>query len=293
MKEAFREIKLSNKNKNKLYTINLIIEQYANLGYKMTLRQLYYQLVSKAIIPNNKNEYGKLSTLLKEGRMAGYVDWNAIEDRLRVPYIPYSVDNIQDAIEDTISHYRLDRQRGQDTYVEVWVEKDALSGILKRVTRKYHINLLVNRGYGSVTAMHDAYIRYKEQILAGKNIKLLYLGDHDPSGIDMIRDIRTRVGEMLDGYADYFEIENIALTMKQVRQYNPPENPTKLTDPRSKWYVDKFGYHSWEVDALDPQTLHELVTNNIEKNINMDIFNDVLDEEKEDKTELKTILDEF
>lgn len=145
MKKKFRDVRLSKANMIRLEIINSIIEEYQHQGYVLTLRQLYYQLVSRDIIPNKPAEYSKLSILLKEGRMGGIVDWDAIEDRLRRPNIPYYVDGIEDAIEDTVKQYRLDRMLGQDTYIEVWVEKDALSGVLKRITEKYHIRILVNR----------------------------------------------------------------------------------------------------------------------------------------------------
>jgi len=295
MKTKFRELKLSKKNIAKLELINSIIQQYRDEGYRMTLRQLYYQLVSRDVIPNEKTEYAKISKLLKEGRMAGIVDWEAIEDRLRVPYLPYWNIDPKEAIEDTVKQYRLNRQRGQETYVEVWVEKDALSGVLKKVTSKYHVKLLVNRGYGSVTAIHDAYKRYSVEIEHGRNIVLLYLGDHDPSGMDMIRDINSRIGEMLEVQGMYgsLEVRPIALTMGQIRKYNPPENPAKLTDPRAKWYIEKFGYKSWELDALEPKVLNNLVSSEIEKSINMDIFRGRLQQEEEDKKKLRELTKNF
>ncbi len=291
MKDKFREVRLSKSNLSKLDLINSIIKEYASDGYTMTLRQLYYQLVSRDVIKNDQKEYSKLSKLLKEGRMSGIVDWNAIEDRLRIPFIPYYNSGPQDAIDDTVRQYRLDRQEGQNVYLEVWVEKDALSGVLRRVTSKYHVNLLVNRGYGSVTAIHDAYERFIQQIAKGKECKILYLGDHDPSGIDMIRDIKDRVSEMLDskGLHDQFIVEAIALTMDQIKEYNPPKNPAKLTDPRSKWYVEKHGYNSWEVDALNPKILNELLSESIESNIDMNMYNRILLEERNDKVKLRNL----
>ena len=131
MKEQFDYFsKLSKSNSILLTTINDILEEYKNDGYVLTLRQLYYQMVSKDIIPNNDKEYAKLSNILKKGRMCGIVDWAAIEDRVRVPKIPYYVDGIDDAINDTIRQYRLDRMKGQPRKVEIWVEKDALSNVL-------------------------------------------------------------------------------------------------------------------------------------------------------------------
>jgi hypothetical protein len=201
VKEKFREkLHLSKQNKEQLKLINEIIEEYAQEGYKLTLRQLYYQLVSRDIIANKVQEYAKLSTLLVKGRMAGVVDWEAIEDRIRVPFLPYWVHDVEDAISDTIDQYRLNRQDGQEVYIELWVEKDALSGVLKRITSEFHINLMVNRGYSSCTAMHDAYKRFKIQEDDGKEVVILYLGDHDPSGLDMVRDIKERYLNKQENY---------------------------------------------------------------------------------------------
>ena len=287
MRYKFRDIRLSNSNKAKLSMINGIIEEYKSQGYVLTLRQLYYQLVSRDVIPNKQSEYAKLSKLLKEGRMGGIVDWDAIEDRLRVPYIPYWVHDPQHAIEDTIRQYRLNRQMGQPINIEVWVEKDALSGVLKRITSKYHVKLLVNRGYGSVTAIHDAYNRYSRAIDNDQECRILYLGDHDPSGIDMIRDIHTRVNEMIKcEYDTEIYVEHLALTMEQINEHRPPPNPAKVTDPRATEYIRKHGHVSWEVDALEPRVLNSLLSDAIEANMDMNLYNAMLEEEVKDKEKL-------
>jgi len=294
VKLAFTEnLRLSKTNQERLELINKIIEEYAEEGYKLTLRQLYYQLVSRDIIANRVQEYAKLSTLLVKARMAGVVDWDAIEDRLRRPFLPYWVTDVEDAIQDTVRQYRLDRQEGQEVYIELWVEKDALSGVLKRITSKYHINLMVNRGYSSLSAMYDAFNRFMH---VGKKTLILYLGDHDPSGLDMVRDIRERLQEFGMTHYDQedfeeaygegdFTIKHIGLTKEQIEQYNPPPNPAKLTDPRAKAYIREHGPTSWEVDALNPQVLHELVSSNVEDMINMDLFDEkIIQEEKDKKT---------
>lgn len=287
-KETFREeLRLSAKNKSQLDMINEIIEEYKKDGYTLTLRQLYYQLVSRDVIPNRVQEYAKLSSLLVKGRMAGIVDWEAIEDRLRVPYRPYQVDDIPEAIQDTIDQYRLDRQEDQEVYIELWVEKDALSGVLKRITEHYHIRLMVNRGYSSCTAMHDAFKRIRRAEREGKNTYILYLGDHDASGLDMIRDIRDRLTEF--GVSP--EVIPIGLTMEQIKQYTPPPNPAKITDPRAKWYIQKFGNTSWEVDALTPQVLHQLVRDNVDDLIDSDLFNAKIKQEEKDKKKLEKLSD--
>lgn len=282
-KICYREkLHLSQKNIERLEEINVIIEEYGAQGYKLTLRQLYYQLVSRDIIPNKQSEYAKLSHLLKNGRMGGVVDFDAIEDRIRVPKRPYWVSGVSNAIEDTIRQYWLDRQEGQDVYIECWSEKDALSNILYRVSSHYHIYLVINRGYSSCTAMHDAHKRFENH----DNNVILYLGDHDPSGLDMVRDIQDR----LDEFGSSVEVIPIALTTAQIRQYNPPPNWAKITDPRAKWYIQEHGNTSWEVDALEPNVLHKLLQQHIEYRIDMNHFREVIEQENEDKATLRRML---
>lgn len=287
MKEQFTgRLKLYVMNKGKLLIINKIIEEYKRQGYKLTLRQLYYQLVSRDIIENKIQEYAKLSSLLVKGRMAGIVDWEAIEDRLRKPFLPYWITGIEHAIDDTVEQYRLDRQKGQETYIEVWVEKDALSGVLRRITKHYHVNLMVNRGYSSCSAMHDAYKRFIDR--PKQNKVILYLGDHDPSGLDMIRDIKDRLKE----FGIRLKVIPIALTKEQIESYDPPPNPAKITDPRSNDYIAEHGNTSWEVDALNPETLNSILRENIEKLIDMKKFKAMIKQEEKDKERLEELKEE-
>jgi len=334
MIEKFRSIKLNKTNIERLGIINEIIKEYQDDGYVLTLRQLYYQLVSRDIIPNKQAEYSKLSTLLKEGRMGGIVDWGAIEDRLRKPSKPSEFDSAADILDAAINQFRLPRQKGQKVYIEVWVEKDALSGVLKKVTNKFGINIMVNRGYSSASAMYDSYQRFTEAINEGQKALILYLGDFDPSGIDMIRDIDSRIKEFLvagldfverfetldndtmneyiypyhdqglgtldciefatSDYAEVFVNENflvipIALTKKQIKEYNPPPNPTKITDPRAKDFILAHGDTSWEVDALRPDVLNRVLTDAIENIIDITKYEDIIKQEKTGKKILREI----
>jgi len=261
-----------------------IVEDYQNQGYTMTLRQLYYQLVSRDIIPNQQRQYAKLSRILTDARMEGLVDWEFIEDRIRVPKFPNQFDNIADAMNTITQVYRLDRWEGQDNYVEVWVEKDALSGVLEPITRKYHVHLLVNRGYSSVSAMHDSAQRIRQQEDQGKTAYVIYMGDHDPSGEDMVRDIQDR----LNGFGCNAEVEKIALTMAQIRQYNPPPNPVKMTDTRAEGYRQEHGDESWELDALPPNVLVKLLTDRLDELIDQDKYDAIVRQEKLDKRKMET-----
>lgn len=283
---------LNGRNKERLEAINKIIRQYQEKGYVLTLRQLYYRLVSRDVIPNTVQEYSKLSQLLKKGRMAGIVDWSAIEDRLREPKAPYCVKDVVDALGDTIEQYRYDRMRDQIEHIEVWTEKDALSGVLYRVTQHYQIPLVVNRGYSSITAMFNAFKRIHFAWNHGKGTTILYLGDHDPSGLDMVRDINDRLQEFSLTSSD-FNLRHIALTYEQIAHYNPPPNPAKISDPRAGGYIANHGSQSWEVDALEPEVLDKLLTENIEGLIDLDKFNALLKAERKDKKDLAKLLEVY
>lgn len=281
MKEQFDfKLRLSKANEKMLETINTILEAYQDEGYVLTLRQLYYQLVSRDIIPNNDKEYAKISNILKKGRMSGIVDWSSIEDRVRVPKRPYYAHSIEDALHDVTQQYRLDRMKTQENRVEIWIEKDALSNVVSRVSEKYHLRLMVNRGYSSVSAMYDAYKRLND----GDTI--LYFGDHDPSGMDMIRDVRERLEE----FGLEINVKPVALNMEQIRQFQPPPNPAKITDPRAKWYIKEYGQTSWELDALPPKELIRLTEEAVLQNIDIDSFNKVMDQEAQDILKIKRII---
>lgn len=282
-KIEYRKAALSKDSLEMLHTINEIIEEYVEMVYRLTLRQLYYQLVSRDVIPNNDKEYKKIGHLLKEGRMAGIVDWDAIEDRMRKPERPYWVLGLDDAVKDTIEQYRLDRQQGQPYKLLVIVEKDALSGVLAPITGEYMIPILVNRGYGSCTVMHDLHKMFSRDERPGK---ILYIGDHDPSGLDMIRDVTDRIEE----FGTFVDVEPIALTYDQVETYGPPPNPAKFKDPRASGYVELYGATSWEVDALRPPVLVSVLEEAIEQNMDMDLFTEMKEKEEEDKRKLAEFL---
>lgn len=174
-----------------------IVEDYREQGYRLTLRQLYYQLVTKNYIPNHDTAYKKISSLKDDLCYSGKLDWDCIEDRGRVPHIRYHVKDMNDAIQDTIDAYCLTRQNAHKLCMELWSEKDAISGILKRVTEKYLVKLCINKGYTSSSAVYSSYKRFAKKINDGEKVLILYFGDHDPSGLDMVRDIEDRLLFML------------------------------------------------------------------------------------------------
>lgn len=280
MKEQYRDITFRN---DKLAMVNLcngIVEIYQRQGLRLSLRQLYYQLVTRNAIRNEERSYKAIGKLVSDARLAGLIDWNAIEDRVRIPRLPMEFNSFQDLVDAALNSYRLPRWNGQPFYIELWVEKDALSGVLSPLAIEYHVTLMVNRGYSSQSAMYEAAERFKRH----KELsQLLYLGDHDPSGEDMVRDIQDR----LDMFGASVLVKKIALTSEQVALYNPPPNPTKVTDTRANGYIEKHGNECWEVDALPPDVLHSIVEKAILEHLDTRLMDEIKEHEEVDKAHLK------
>lgn len=235
---------------------NEIIEEYQAQGYDLTLRQLYYQFVARDLLPNTVQSYSKLGALISDARLAGLVSWIAIEDRTRSLHKLPSWDSPSDIVEACVSQYREDLWAKQPKLVEVWVEKEALAGVFRRICDELRVPLFSCRGYVSQSAMWRAARRH---IRSGKRVKVLHFGDHDPSGLDMTRDIRERL-EMF-GAPTY--VWRVALNMDQIEEYQPPPNPAKTTDARYEAYRAEHGDESWELDALEPAVLAQLVEDNV------------------------------
>lgn len=281
MIEKIRDTIFRSKNAILLEKIKAILSNFKQHNIRITLRQAYYQLVSQGLIQNKSSEYQKLSALLTNARYSGEVDWNAIEDRVRVPRIPNTFEDTEDLIDIAIESYELDRWAGQDYYVELWVEKDAISSVISPITTQFQVPVVINRGYSSASSMYESAKRFQRQ--DGKNLILLYLGDFDPSGLDMDRDIKTRLAE----FGVDVKVVRIGLTSGQIKQYSPPPNPAKLKDPRAKWYIQQYGKTSWEVDALDPIVLQKLIQDSILQYLDLAKYEAVIRKEKRDIARLK------
>ena len=298
MKEAFVEQKLSPATMKVIDQANEIIEDFQQQGYRLTLRQLYYQFVTANFITNEEKSYKRLASIVSDGRLAGYIDWAAIEDRGRVASVPHyynSPSEMLNVFKRAAQGYTVNHWAGQSLYVELWVEKQALAGVLEPLAEKYQATLMVNKGYSSSSAMYDAAKRIRERMgtvgdrsLAVRSGEdpwymneserdglVLYLGDHDPSGEDMVRDIRERL-TLFGVDAGRFEVRKVALTTAQVKQYKPLPNPAKISDPRAAAYVTKHGNSSWEVDALPPATLHRIIETEFKAVIDPSVWDEVI-----------------
>lgn len=270
---------------------NAIIAEYTNAGYRMTLRQLYYQFVSRDFIANTERSYKKLAKTISDARLAGLIDWNAIEDRGRVVDMPHfwsGPQSLLDSCKGAAENYSLDKWRGQPCYVELWVEKQALAGVLEPLAQEFCVPLMVNKGYSSQSAMYEASLRFRRQQNTKEAMKLFYLGDHDPSGEDMVRDITDRLA--MFGVRK-LQVLKLALTMEQIEEHEPPPNPAKMSDPRAGAYVAEHGNESWEVDALPPNVLGDIIRAAFEETVDDVILQGLNEQEETEREALVTALE--
>ena len=260
--------RLQRKTRERVAQANEIIHEYMAAGYDLTLRQLYYQFVARDLIPNTMEEYDRLGRMVSDARLLGLIDWNAITDRTRNPHRNSFWRSPNSLLDGAVGGFRIDRWADQDVRVEVWVEKEALAGVLDRACPPLMVDYFSCRGYVSQSAMWEAaqrFLRYRQQ---GKDVVIFHLGDHDPSGIDMSRDIQDRLNMFCVG--DGPRVERIALNMDQIRQYNPPPNPAKVTDSRYEAYREQYGEESWELDALSPTQLAQIITDAVNAEMDAD-----------------------
>ena len=265
---------------------NEIIDSYAADGYDLTIRQLYYQFVARGILENRQRNYKRLVDTINNARLAGLVDWERIVDRTRTMRGNSHWDSPKDIISACASQFRLDTRLTQDTYIEVWIEKDALVGVLEGVCTELDVPYFSCRGYTSQSAVWRAANRVKS-MAAGRvgRAVIIHLGDHDPSGIDMTRDIQTR----LEIFGCSAHVDRIALNMDQVTEYSPPPNPAKITDSRYDAYVEEYGEESWELDALDPRSIYELIRQTISQYTNNSRRQALIDDQWNNRRQLRGV----
>lgn len=259
---------------------NEIIEEYAGQGFALTLRQLYYQFVARALLANTQREYKRLGGIVSAARRAGLIDWNAIEDRTRFVRHPSTWEDPAEIVRAISEQYRVEKWKEQDTITEVWIEKDALIGVFEEVCKELDVALFSCRGYASDSEVWRAALRLLKYIDNGKRVRILHFGDHDPSGIDMTRDIEERLA--LFG-ASGVNVNRCALNMDQIEEFGPPPNPAKMTDPRFEGYIAEHGGESWELDALEPQVLASIVRERVEQVTDLDLWEETIAREERER----------
>lgn len=333
----------------------IIRDLHENQGYTLTLRQLYYQLVKSNFVPNHDVVYKVLSIVLTNARKSGIISWSAMEDRNRKRSKAYTELSVAGALRRARDYYRLDGQDGQPKTIIVMAEKDAVSGIIGPVCNRYHAPYMINRGYLSTSMMHAEYARMANAIQCAEKVVILYLGDHDPSGVQMREDVHRRLAEMLCSgrkvnLTDLFyemdkrvaknhlkyltnhgsesvpsysvkglpepgrkskgllfsdiqkavaaayicntllSIDDVALTWEQVQEMNLPPNPAKMSDSRAPAFVELYGTDSYELDAIAPADLENLVEAAIIRHMDMEIYEALREREAHDQEEIQSII---
>ena len=267
-------------------TVELINQAYNILSEynPMTLRQVYYQLVARHVIDNKRSEYQRLSNALVRARQEDLIPWEWIEDRGRQPRAVSMWQDLPDFLETVKHSYRKNIWDRQPGYTEVWLEKDALSGVFSDITKAYGVTLVVGRGYNSWSAYKDAADRFDEYL--DKPIKILYFGDFDPSGEDILR----ALGDSLDFFGTSPEIKKIALTPEDVITYDLPPDFTKKTDSRAAKFIKKYGDQAVELDALPLPVLQQKIRQSIEENIDLEALREIQAVEEREREELTNLL---
>ena len=249
------------KTVERIEAINALLSEYED----MTLRQIYYRLLGTMGL-----SYPTVKYICKVGRKEGLIDYNSIVDRNRPIYGKNLYEGIAHFLDGIPSKFNLDFWKDSLHRPQIWTEKDALSQVLLSVASEYNVDVYVTRGFLSISNKH----RW------GRAATILYFGDFDPSGLFIDEDLKLEVA--------FDSFERIALTLVQVQKYDLPPVKVKNTDPRSKPYKAEYGDLAWELDALPPDVLKDLVRQSIEKHVDFD-----LEQKQEEETLIRENLIEL
>lgn len=289
-KIAYSEKRMGSDSLDIVASVNAIVSEYRTQGLVLTLRQVYYQFVSRGLLANSDKNYKRLGDIVSDGRMTGRIDWNAIEDRTRYLRQQPHWSSPGEIVSACAKQFRVNMWDTQPYYVEAWVEKDALVGVVESACDPLDVPHFSCRGYTSQTAMLEAAQRLRDKVRQGRRVVIMHLGDHDPSGVDMTRDIAERLSVFSGGYVD---VKRLALNMEQVEEFNPPPNPAKLTDSRCTSYIQKYGDESWELDALEPKEIIRLIRDNVKPLIDTELWEQSERVQEMGRQELERVAEEM
>jgi hypothetical protein len=267
--QQYKVIRFSDESLAMIQKMNEIVAGFMQKGFVLTVRQLYYQLVAQDLIPNSEKSYKRITNLVNDARTAGEMDWDAIEDRTRAFDRRTRWNSGREILQASAEGFHMDMWENQPCRPFVVIEKEALVGVLTKICRSYDVPLLAARGYPSGTVLREFATEDILPNIFDQRIVIIHLGDHDPSGLDMTRDLAERVAMFaeFDTHGHEVEVLRVALNMDQIKARKPPPNPAKSTDSRFSEYRRRYGDKSWELDALPPEYLVELVEANIQAQI--------------------------
>jgi hypothetical protein len=253
--------------------------------YPMTIRQLFYRLVSAGLLENNRAQYQLVSRIMTKARDDGRVEYEWLVDRSRPEYKATVFDDAAEYAEAVKQSYRKDYWATQPNHVEIWVEKDSIIGSIEPTTKDLGVVVRVGRGFVSTTRVHEIAEHFNRTLASGKSITVFYLGDWDPSGANIETDVENRV--RAQGSGD-FHMERLAIFKRDIRRFKLPPLRVKDTDPRSAAFAAEYGKDCVELDALPPDELRRRINNAVNDLIDHDLWDRAIAVEK---VEIKSILD--
>jgi hypothetical protein len=280
----YRACPIKRRTKREVEAIRAGIHDVLKNDHPQTVRQVFYQLVTRGIVEKTEKEYqGTVIRLLSEMRLADKIPWDWIIDETRKGKVTQTFDNVTDALRDTAKFYRRSVLRESDVYIEIWSEKEALAGIIYEAASEYDVPVEVSKGMPSLTQIWGTACAVINAARAGKQSYIYQFGDHDPTGCLIPKSIESRLREFCTKYNCGFPVvKRIALTKEQIRHYRLPTRPTKREGNR---HAHGFQGRSVELDALPSRTLRQLVTECIERHITPDQL-DILRTAEESEREL-------
>ncbi len=290
----YRELRLRESSLQTIAAIDRLIEEYAQNSLSLTVRQIHYQFVARGWMPNSGTTYSHIQDCVNKGRLAGLLDWEAIEDRGRTLRGVQTQVSPAHAVAGVRRDYRLDLWADQPFRPEVWIEKQALEGVIEQICVQLRVDFYAQKGYNSQSEQWRAGQRFADYVRRGQRPIVLHLGDHDASGVHMTEDNRQRLEEFAGVPV---MVQRLALNYDQIEQYNPPENFAKESDSRREFYerhMARVGGDpslSWELDALDPLVVRRLISDAVLGLRDPDRWDRALAQEIEDQEELDDVIE--
>jgi len=252
-------------------------------GPPMTVRQLYYQLVARGTIPNAQSAYLRLDRLSVRLREAEVLPWGWLIDRTREVQKVSAWEDLPDFLETVRVAYRKDLWQDNPDRVEIWLEKDALSGVFREVTDRYQAPLVVTRGYPSRSLLWESRRLIEED---GRPCFIYYFGDHDATG----KDIERVVGEELSQSDTRIAFKRVAILPEDIDRFRLPPIPAKKTDTRYRRFVAAYGNRCVELDALPPDELRRRIDEVIQRHIDSEAWERLRNIERQEQESLGAVV---
>jgi len=314
MKMCFQPYRPQAKNRQLIDACNAILTTFAEKGFVLSLRQLFYQLIVRGKIQNTQADYDNVGDVCRDGRYGGLIDWEHMTDRVRLLQDAARWIDAKDRLAHAAKTLRIDTWKGQAFRPEVWIEKDALSELADAACTPYDVPYIAIKAYNSASAMWDAYKRFVRYIAEGQIPLILHLGDFDYTGDDCSRFLQEQMLMMLKDVEGKISFRRLALNPTQIDRYDLPPQPGKMGDPRFKAHIKKHepwlrkfaSKHKelvapmiaemrkdkgkrenddiafvWELDALAPEVIIEIIEDGITDFMDSDLRGQYVDRQTE------------